>query len=300
MANDLPALVKLRADLRSRVLQSPLFEADQMAVDLAEAFEAMWARWRRGEQLDALHKFRTALEQRYLPSPHSLAPVWIVAATQKTEEQFWERSALGQSLRWLMPLDPRLQAHIVYSNRRGLPEVYNAAIDAAPEDAVLVFMHDDVYLDQLTGLTKVLDEGLQHAQVLGVAGNRRRLSHQPAWGFINRHLQSDDARHMSGGVGHGNTPGQAEWSHFGQAPAACELLDGVFMATTKAALQSKGVRFDPRFMFHFYDLDFCRSARQAGLRLMTWPIRLTHQSGGNYFSDDWLAQSARYFEKWKH
>jgi len=60
------------------------------------------------------------------------------------------------------------------------------------------------------------------------------------------------------------------------------------------------VRFDTRFMFHFYDLDFCRSARKAGMSMGTWPIRLTHQSAGNYFNPTWLAQSAQYFEKWKH
>lgn len=299
-ANNLPALAQLRAELRSRTLQSPLFDAEGMADDLAAAFEAMWARWRSGEQPDAEQKFRSALRLRYQIGSHSQAPVWIIAATQKTEAEFWEHSALGQSLRLLMPLDPRLQPCITYANRRGLPEIYNAAIDAASADAVLVFMHDDVYLDHLTGLTAALDQGLQHFQVVGVAGNRRRLTHQPSWGFINRHLHQDEARYLSGGIGHGKTPGQAVWSHFGPTPAACELLDGVFLATTKAALQSKGVRFDPRFQFHFYDLDFCRSARQAGLSLGTWPIRLTHQSGGNYFSDDWLAQSAHYFEKWKH
>lgn len=299
-AHALPALAQLRAELRSRVLQSPLFNADGMAADLAEAFEAMWARWKRGEQPDTEQKFSAALAQRYTPSTLSQAPVWIVAATQKTQEEFWQRSALGQSLRRLMPLDSRLQPHIAYANRRGLPEIYNAAIDAAPSDAVLVFMHDDVYIDHLTGFTKALDEGLRQAQVLGVAGNRRRQPGQPAWAFINRHLHADDARHLSGGVAHGETPGQAAWTYYGPAPAACELLDGLFLATTKAALQASAVRFDPRFMFHFYDLDFCRSARKAGLSLSTWPIRLTHQSTGNYFNETWRAQSLRYLEKWGH
>jgi hypothetical protein len=298
-ANDLPALAQLRAGLRDRALQSPLFDAEGMASDLVQAFEGMWSRWQRGEQPDSLQKFKSALQQRYQASPHSKAPVWIVSATQKSEADFWERSALGQSLRGLMPLDPRLVPHIAYANRRGLPEVYNAAIEAAPADAVLVFMHDDVWIDHLSGFTKALDEGLQHFQVVGVAGNRRRVSHQPAWRFINRHLHADDARNLSGGVAHGETPGTAEWSYFGPAPAPCELLDGVFLATSKAVLQASQVRFDPRFMFHFYDLDFCRSARQAKLKLGTWPIWLTHQSSGNYFNDTWVTQLARYLDKWK-
>jgi len=206
-ATDLPKLSYLRAELRMRVLQSPLFDADGMAADLADAFEAMWAHWQQGKQPDPLQKFSTALQNRYMQSEISSAPVWIIAATQKTEEQFWESSALGRSLKWLMPLDARLHPHISCTNRRGLPEIYNAAIDAAPSDAVLVFMHDDVWIDHLTGFTKALDEGLQRFQVLGVAGNRRRQAHQPAWGFINRHLHPEEARYLSGGVGHGETPG---------------------------------------------------------------------------------------------
>jgi len=58
------------------------------------------------------------------------------------------------------------------------------------------------------------------------------------------------------------------------------------------------VLFDPRFDFHFYDMDFCRTARKAGLRLGTWPICLTHQSGGNFASDAWKEKCRLYREKW--
>ena len=59
------------------------------------------------------------------------------------------------------------------------------------------------------------------------------------------------------------------------------------------------MRFDERFDFHFYDLDFCRTARQAGLSIGTWPIAMTHQSKGAFGSDGWIDGLARYRAKWK-
>jgi GT2 family glycosyltransferase len=81
-------------------------------------------------------------------------------------------------------------------------------------------------------------------------------------------------------------------------PADCELLDGVFLAARKSALLGNEVLFDSRFDFHFYDLDFCRSARQRGLRLGTWPICLTHQSKGAFDSERWIEKYHAYIAKW--
>src|SRR5674476_443764 len=95
-----------------------------------------------------------------------------------------------------------------------------------------------------------------------------------------------DRSNLSGRVAHGkNAFGPV--SDFGPVPAECELLDGVFLATKKSHLKQNNVRFDAQFDFHFYDMDFCRSARKSGLRLGTWPIHLTHQSGGAFGSQSW-------------
>ena len=87
-------------------------------------------------------------------------------------------------------------------------------------------------------------------------------------------------------------------SFFGPVPAECELVDGLFIAARKEALREKGVRFDPQFDFHFYDLDFCRTVRAQGLRLGTWPIALTHQSTGALGSEAWRVKYEDYLEKW--
>src|SRR5690606_2945684 len=132
--------------------------------------------------------------------------------------------------------------------------------------------------------------------VVGVAGNRRRVPSQPSWAFLDTRWIPDQA-HLSGAIAHGAQP-FGPVTRFGDLPAECELLDGVFLAARTAALRSHGVRFDPRFDFHFYDMDFCRSARSRGLRLGTWPICLTHRSGGAFASEAWHAAYRAYLGKW--
>ena len=219
----------------------------------------------------------------------------IVSATRHSERQFWEASALGQSLRRLAH-DARLVVKVTFANRRGLSEVFNARIDAADAAELLLFIHDDVWLDDFYLADRVI-EGCRRYDVIGLAGNRRRLPAQPAWAFTDLKFTWDDEANLSGAVAHGPTPfGPVSW--FGNAPAECELLDGAFLAASKAALNRGRVSFDPRFDFHFYDLDFCRSARAKGLRLGTWPISVTHQSGGAFGTPPWLEKYRAYLSKW--
>ena len=76
------------------------------------------------------------------------------------------------------------------------------------------------------------------------------------------------------------------------------MLDGVFLAVRCGTLLDRGVRFDERFAFDFYDIDFCRSAEAAGLRMGTWPIAITHTSVGKFGSPVWRAGLQAYREKW--
>jgi GT2 family glycosyltransferase len=219
----------------------------------------------------------------------------IVSATRLSEEQFWKKSALGISLRRLQN-DKRLQPRILVNNRLGLPNVYNARIEAEIGNDVIVFIHDDVWIDDFHFGDRII-EGLQRYDVIGVAGNRRRLPQQPGWAYIDTQFTWDDPANLSGAVAGGTHP-FGSVAFFGHTPADCELLDGVFLATKKSILRAKGVLFDVRFEFHFYDLDFCRTARQRGLKLGTWPICLTHQSGGSFSSVQWQQKYQTYVEKW--
>lgn len=220
----------------------------------------------------------------------------IIGATRLSESDFWSKSALGLSLRRLA-YDARLVAHVVFANQRCLPDIFNARISAPDSRDLFVFMHDDVWIDDYFLADRVI-EGLQKYDVIGVAGNRRRATYQPNWAWVSvgNGFARDDQANLSGSIAHGPQP-FGPVSCFGPGPADCELLDGVFLAAKKSALLDKGLRFDPRFAFHFYDMDFCRCARQSGLRLGTWPICLTHQSSGA-FDKAWRDTFRAYAEKW--
>lgn len=224
-----------------------------------------------------------------------MEPVEVVSATRLSEEEFWGASALGQSLRRL-GYDNRISTSVYFENSRGLPEIYNERIQAKSGPDVLVFVHDDVWLDDYFFVDRVL-HGLRGAHVLGVAGNMRRVPFQPAWAFVNTAFAWDEKKYLSGSVAHGQAPFGGV-SPFGPAPAPCELLDGVFLAARKSVLMTTKVFFDPRFRFHFYDMDFCRTARKSGLKLTTWPICLTHQSGGAFGTPAWQEMYRAYLEKW--
>ena len=217
----------------------------------------------------------------------------IVTATRFSEDDFWKYSALGISLKRLDP--KRFIWGAAFDNSAGLPEIYNHFLLDDSRCDTIVFIHDDVWIDDYFLIDRV-SEGLKAYDVIGVAGNRRRLPFQPAWGFADRELHWDQ-EHLSGAIAEGKHPaGQVKVA--GITPAECELLDGVFLAAKKAVLKSQQVFFDPRFNFHFYDMDFCRTARLKGLRLGTWPICLTHQGTGLFGTPQWQENYTAYLEKW--
>jgi GT2 family glycosyltransferase len=216
----------------------------------------------------------------------------IVSATRLTEGAF-TAAPLGTSL-GRISRDPRLAPHIAFANVSGLPKIYNARIDSSDASDILVFVHDDVWLEDFYIIDRVI-EGLNHFDVIGVAGNRRRVPGQRSWAH-SLETGKLDLPHLAGAIAHGDAP-LGKVGFYGPIVAEVELLDGVFIATRKSALRDRGVRFDPRFGFHFYDLDFCRTARGAGLKLGTWPISMTHRSTGK--TDDlWRDALAAYQAKW--
>jgi hypothetical protein len=135
--------------------------------------------------------------------------------------------------------------------------------------------------------------------IIGVAGNKRRLPLQPSWIFKSTNFDQDDRDNLAGSIAHGLTPGDGAYiSNYGDTPASCELMDGVFLAASQSTLFDNQLRFDSIFKFHFYDLDFCRAARSKLLKLGTWPICLTHQSQGSLGGEDWRQQYQSYINKW--
>ena len=220
--------------------------------------------------------------------------VLIVAATRKSRPQFERSSFLGASLRRLA-FDHRIESSISYKNTDGLSGVFNRQITKTNRRKILVFTHDDVRIDDYW-FSRRLDEGLRSFDILGVAGNRRRIAGQPSWAFAPSG-RWDKAENLSGAVAHVERSRELV-SFYGNPGEKCRSLDGVLLVAKAAVLIDCGLRFDEQFDFHFYDLDFCRSAESCGLTLGTWPIALTHGSGGSFDSPDWRRGLKLYRRKW--
>ena len=234
---------------------------------------------------------------RQLLSRPARGTIHLVSATRMNDADFWHSSALGQSLeKWRE--SSGLKIHIYSCNSVGLPTLYNRHIQSTPRSDILVFIHDDVWLDDPDFLGQIR-KALGRYDVAGVAGNIRLQPNQPAWLFkeIVDGKFVWDTGFLSGSIGDG-TSSKKKLDRYGPAPMDCKVLDGVILAARCANLRRSGVSFDERYKFHFYDMDFCRAAGNAGLSIGTWPIALTHGSGGVFGSPGWLEAYQVYLQKW--
>lgn len=223
-------------------------------------------------------------------------PVRLVVATRYSQADFETKSALGRSLK-LYNHTPPQQLLLFDNNTTGLPTLYNRAIEHARDNpAVLVFVHDDVSISDFFWVDRI-HEALTRFDVVGLAGNTRRMPHQPAWCFTPD-LQWDERQYLSGVVGHGKGFPCDLVSNFGPSGQQVKLLDGLMLVADSERLIESGLRFDERFDFHFYDMDLCRQAEEKGLSMGTWPISVVHESGGAFGTPSWRAAYERYLQKY--
>jgi hypothetical protein len=170
----------------------------------------------------------------------------------------------------------------------GLPVIYNDAIQRIREESIVTFLHDDIYIHDWN-LGFHLNQALQQFDLVGIAGAAEVADNQPGWWHTldeNERPLRNDSTHRSGSINHFD-PYNINPCVYGPSPRMCDLLDGAFLAIRQSTLTRTGLRFDPRFRFHCYDSDFCHMARRLGLRIGTWPIPLTHGSGGS-FDQEWV------------
>jgi GT2 family glycosyltransferase len=191
-----------------------------------------------------------------------------------------------------------LEVRLFPSNSAGLPAVYNIAIDEARDASIaLVFLHDDIHLTDYFWASQIV-HGLARFHAIGVAGTLRRLPGQASWFYLDTQLTPEDSRFLSGVTGHGKGFPCQRVNVYGPPMQEVKLLDGAFIACRSDVLLQHGIRFDERFDFHFYDLDFCRQLEARGLRMGTWSISVVHESGGSFRSERWRAAYQTYISKW--
>ena len=225
-------------------------------------------------------------------------PIRIVCATRVSKQQFIAGTQTGRSLAAFRSTSIA-EVSVYANNSSGLSEVYNHAIEAVRDDPrILVFVHDDCLIADYFWTERVR-EGLRSFDAVGVVGNTRRSAGQASWIIVDPTTgRQDDYAHLSGSMGQGMNFPPEQLHVFGPAHRRCTFIDGVFIACYSAVLHQRALRFDPAFAFHFYDMDFCRSAELLDVSIGTIPLSLVHASLGS-LDGRWRAAYAQYLAKWK-
>jgi GT2 family glycosyltransferase len=228
--------------------------------------------------------------------PQTEFKIRVVVATRESERDFFEQTATGRSL--TLYSSECLQARVFPKNKVGLSKVYNIAIrEAVKEPALLVFAHDDLHILDYYWVDQ-LAISLRQFQLVGLAGNKRRVPGQSGWAFLDDKCTCDDPENFSGMVGHGTSFPPENLSFFGLPRQEVKLLDGLLLACHSKTLIDSDIRFDEHFDFHHYDIDLCRQAEMKGLKMGTCPLSVIHESAGNFGTAPWIASYRKYIGKW--
>ncbi|GAB1393995.1 hypothetical protein MASR1M60_21590 [Rhodocyclaceae bacterium] len=243
----------------------------------------------------------------------------LVCATPHAEAAFWTNTLLGRTLNFYRQYAAQFELRLFPENRRGLPAVYNQAIEEVRRTPrILVFIHDDIHFFDLFWPQSIA-AGLDAFDLIGTLGCKRHYPRQLSWVHVWQGDKVGNPRRedVSGAVGHfahgeveGAIPlaplrpdhlapfgGSVYMSYFGPPGQAVVLLDGMLLACRSETLWQHHLRFDERFDFHFYDMDFCRQCEQKGLRMGTWTISVLHGSHGSYGEAFYQAYPT-YLAKW--
>ena len=222
--------------------------------------------------------------------------IHFVCATPLNVVEFANESTLLDYCVALRALNADM-AHfdIAADNRHGLGKVYNSALSKLYAQRIvdsdfIVFLHDDVTIEDINLPRKLQESAFD---VVGLAGTTKLLFESPV---LWNHARLGEHT-LSGAVAHAN--GTDIWMNsYGTFRKPCEVVDGLFIAVRLKRLIESGVRFDEQFDFHFYDLDFCLSARKAGLTIGTEPIWVVHRGLGDWDTQSWHENERRFLEKW--
>lgn len=177
---------------------------------------------------------------------------------------------------------------IIHSNKEGLPRVYNKFITEEYKDKKVIFIHDDVLIEDLFWQEK-LNIAFEKYDIVGLAGSKKiDQSKPPAW-----HLMSE-RNDMVGEVAHAHE-GKIWTTVFGPTDSRALVLDGLFIAVDVHKLLSTDTKFDEDFDFHHYDISFCLRANNNKLKMGVTPIRVIHFGlGDSMNTPEWNSSAARF------
>lgn len=219
--------------------------------------------------------------------PNSLNKYHFVIATQKTKEEFKKQTQISI---FLDKFGLSKNSTVFYENKDGLPKIYNKFINESYKDKNVIFVHDDVLIEDLFIFEK-LDIAFEKYDIVGLAGSKKcDLSKPPAW-----HLMSNREDHV-GEVAHSHE--KRVWTTcFGPTESRALVLDGLFLAVNVNRLIETNTKFDENFEFHHYDITVCLNANKNKLKMGVTPIRVVHFGMGDSMNTLEWNKSSEIFKK---
>jgi len=211
--------------------------------------------------------------------------VRLVCVTRLSPESF-RKSLLGRSIQHLTILHS-----IFYNNQDGGPSPsYNQFLTEQYRNEYLVFLHDDVFIDDYW-IDVRINEALAVYDVVGLTGLSYTLPiKDPIW--------DGTAPWDCGTVAQGTPENNHFWRLRNRSPYRVYALDGLCIAVNTAKILDAGIRWDPQFTRDYYDLDFCCQCNEKGLTLGVWPLALTHSGKGSGKGPQWYQLQEAFKKKW--
>lgn len=216
-----------------------------------------------------------------------MSPIGIFSLSPLKSDCLLERSLKDEC---------NVDLNIVYSNKTiGLSEYYNKVIDDAENNyKYTILCHHDISL-RYANLINCLEDGLKQYDVIGVAGGiNPTVKEKNLWHWM---MDRDNYR---GIAAHNAKDGKMFMTAFGYFPDRVAILDGVFLAFETEKLRKSKARFDERFKWHHYDIDFSLTCNKNKLKLGVWPVFVYHESPGLRDINDieWNKSNEYFRQKW--
>lgn len=186
-------------------------------------------------------------------------------------------------------------------NKDGLSASYNKFLysnDSAEYD-IIVFAHDDVYIDDLKLENKIKEAFNLGYDIVGLAGcvnpsvKKPCLWHLMAGGFNSGNLRGAVAHYTD------QTNTTRMVTSFGPTPSRVAILDGLFLALNVKRVKEVKWRFNENYNFHHYDISSSIDANNKKLKLGVYPINVIHCSPGlRSFDDNYIKSEEKFFSEY--
>lgn len=225
-----------------------------------------------------------------------MRPIKIVSCTQKAN---YRETELYRSIIDLQEYTNNSfkDIHFFTKNKRGLSTCYNEYLTSADEDDIIIFVHDDVYIED-----GMIHHKLQHYHetynIIGVAGGTNLTIKKPALWHI---MCGGFGPNLRGFAGHFVRDSKQKFiTNFGPTPERVIVVDGLFISVDVRSAKNVNWSFNQNYEFHHYDIASCLDANKKKLKIGVVPIWVTHHSHGlREYDSVFTASQEKFIEEYK-